>query len=673
MNILKNIKKDSKNLLIKAFRLIYTSRLLDEKIGILLKQGKSSFHMSAGGHEAIQVAAGLSIKMNEDWVFPYYRDQALCLSMGMTIKEILLGFLGKKNDPSSGGKQMPNHFGHKNLNIISVSSTVGSQFTQAVGTTLANKYKNKPGITIVCSGEGGTSQGEFYEALNWASIDKLPVIFLIQNNNYAISVPSIIQKPDGIVSAIGNTYKNLKTYKIDGCNFIKSMEIISEAYEYARNANGPVLIEADVVRLFPHSSSDNQNKYRLDEEIKEIVKKDPLFILKQEILDNKYLDERDFDQIKIEITADINKSVDEALMEEDPSKEEALQYIYSSDKKKLLLEPIISDTKEVVLIDAINIALTEEMKRNENIVVFGEDVAGGKGGVFQATRNLTKEFGIKRCFNTQLAEASIIGVGIGMALKGLKPVVEIQFGDYIWPAMSQIRNELSTMRYRSNNNFSSPLVIRVPVGGYIHGGLCHSQSIEAFFAHIPGIYIVAPSNSLDAYGLLKTAMRCNDPVLFLEHKFLYRQKFAQSCLPEKDWTFPIGKGKIKKIGNDITIITYGSILYKCIQASNSIELNNDASIEIIDMISIQPIDWDIIFTSVKKTGKVLIVHEDTKFMGLGAEIVAEISKNCYEYLDAPVERCAGKDSHIPFNNILENEVLPQIKDIELSILKLLSF
>jgi len=673
MNILKNIKNDSKNLLIKAFRLIYTSRLLDEKIGVLLKQGKSSFHMSAGGHEAIQVAAGLSMKINEDWFFPYYRDQAFCLSMGMTIKEILLGFLGKKNDPSSGGKQMPNHFGHKDLNIISASSSVGSQFLQAVGTTLANKYNNKSGITIVCCGEGGTSQGEFYEALNWAAIDKLPVIFLIQNNNYAISVPSTKQKPDGIISAIGNAYKDLKTYKVDGCDFIKSMEVISNAYQYARNSKGPVLIEADVIRLFPHSSSDNHNKYRLTEEIKENFKKDPLIILKKQIIDNKYLEEKDFNLIKDEINNNINKSVEEALLEEDPLKDEALKYIYSNDKQKPLTDPIISNRKDIVLIDAINIALKEEMQINEKIVVFGEDVAGGKGGVFQATRNLTKEFGKKRCFNTQLAEASIIGVGIGMALKGLKPVVEIQFGDYIWPAMTQLRNELSTIRYRSNNNFCAPMVIRVPVGGYIHGGLCHSQSIEAFFAHIPGIYIVAPSNSLDAYGLLKSAIRCNDPVLFLEHKFLYRQKFAQSCLPEEDWTFPIGKGKIKKVGDDITIITYGSILYKCLQASNLIELNNDVSIEIVDMISIQPIDWDIIFNSVKKTGKVLVVHEDTKFMGLGAEIVAQISNNCYEYLDAPVERCAGKDSHIPFNNILEDEVLPQVKDIELSILNLLSF
>lgn len=673
MNISTNIKKNSKNLLIKAFRLMYTSRLLDEKIGVLLKQGESSFHMSAGGHEAIQVAAGLAMQSKKDWFFPYYRDQAFCLTVGMTIKEILLGFLGRRNDPSSGGKQMPNHFGHKDLNIVSASSSVGAQFLQAVGTSLANNYNKESGITIVCCGEGGTSQGEFYEALNWASIDKLPVIFLIQNNDYAISVPSIVQKPGGVVSLIGSGYKDLKIYKVDGCDFIKSMEVINNAYDYAREKKGPVLIEANVVRLFPHSSSDNQKKYRSDKELIENLKKDPLIILKKQIKDLKYLNDEDFDLIKDEIYKNINKETEEALLEEKPSKDEAMRHIYSDKEKEILVNPIKFKETEVVLIDAINIALTEEMKRNENIVVFGEDVAGGKGGVFQATRNLTKEFGYKRCFNTQLAEASIIGVGIGMALKGLKPVVEIQFGDYIWPAMIQLRNELSTMRYRSNNSFSSPMVIRIPVGGYIHGGLCHSQSIEAFFAHIPGLLIVAPSNSLDAYGLLKSAIRGEDPVLFLEHKFLYRQKFAQSCLPEEDWTFPIGKGKIKKTGNDMTIIAYGSILYKCLQAANVIELNNDASLEIIDLISIQPIDWEIVFESVKKTGKVLIVHEDTKFMGLGAEIVAQISNNCYEYLDAPVERCAAKDSHIPFSNILEDEVLPQVKDIELSILKLLSY
>lgn len=654
---------------IEAFKLMSTSRILDKKMMNLLKQGKAFFHMGAAGHEAVQAAASMLLETGKDWLYPYYRDQVLCLGLKMPVKDVLRGFLAKKSDPSSGGRQLPHHYGYKPSNIVSSSSSVGTQFLQAVGTAIANKKTSqKPfNITVVCGGEGSTSQGEFYEAINWATVDKLPIIFLIQNNQYAISVPSKIQKPDGNISIFGKMYESLLSYKIDGCNFAESLKCLKLSINHARQ-EGPVFIDANVIRIAPHSSSDNHNLYRTDDEINNMLLKDPIIQIKKFLISNNISSDLELIALENQITKNIEKEIDDVLKEEEPSSGSAMDHIYFEKNIQRYNEKIdLNNKTEYVFIDAINKALRDEMELNEKVYVFGEDVAGGKGGVFKATRDLTKLFGEERCFNTQLAEASIIGAAIGMAIRGLKPVVEIQFGDYIWPAMAQIRNELSTMRYRSNNNFQCPIVIRAPIGGYIHGGLCHSQNIEAFFSHIPGIRVVEPSNALDAYGLLKYAIRCNDPILFLEHKLLYRQKAASNNLPIKDWELPIGHARIKKQGTNLTIITYGYLVYKTLSAVANIEKKHNVSIEIIDLISLQPIDWNILIQSIKKTNKCLIIHEDHRFMGLGAEISAELSEYCFNYLDAPIQRHTGKNVHIPYNPTLEEAVLPQVNSIERAI------
>jgi len=638
----------------------------------VLKQGKAYFHMGASGHESVQAAAALLLNLKKDWIYPYYRDTVLCLGLQMSPQNILRGFLATKNDPSSGGRQLPNHYGYKASNIVSSSSSVGTQYLQAVGTALANKKisrsSGQSSITIVCGGEGSTSQGEFYEAINWATVDKLPIVFLVQDNQYAISVPSNVQKPNGDVSAFGKMYSNLKAYNINGCNFLQSYKYMSLAFEHARLCE-PIIINSQVVRIADHSSSDDQTKYRDLQDLKNIAKRDPLYTLKKYIISESISKKNELNQIQEEITENLENDIRCILNESNPEPKSIMKYIYSENNSKNTTIGHFDDkddNNEYVFIDAVNKALREEMEINQNIYVFGEDVAGEKGGVFKATRDLTTLYGHKRCFNTQLAEASIVGVAIGMAVRGLKPVIEIQFGDYIWPAMIQIRNELSTMRYRSNNNFSCPLVIRTPIGGYIHGGLCHSQNIEAFFAHIPGIKIVEPSNALDAYNLLRVSINCDDPVLFLEHKFLYRQKIASSTLESYNVN-ELGKACVKKSGNDLTIISYGYLIYKTMNAVSNIEKKYNVKIEVIDLISIQPIDWKTIFKSIQKTNKCLIIHEDHKFMGLGAELSAEISNKCFDYLDAPIQRHAGLNVHIPYNAVLEDLALPQISSIEKSI------
>ena len=529
-------------------------------------------------------------------------------------------------------------------------------------------------MTVVCSGDGATSQGDFYEALNWASRIKAPIIFLIQNNKYAISVPIKDQRPNSEITNLGICCDSLEIVKVDGCDFIKSFDVMNKAVIRARKGNGPSLIDADVVRLLSHSASDDQRKYRSEYELNADKKRDPLkkmrdFIVKIGLVTKKQIDI--FDTEAKQIIEKQSKEAEESSM---PNKIYVQKYVFSEKIKNICFEPKILDTdKKFVIVDAINKALEDELIREKKIIVFGQDVAGNKGGVFGVTRNLTKKFGIERCFNAPLAESSIVGVAIGLSIRGYKPVIEIQFGDYIWTAMMQIRNELSTIRYRSNNTFSAPVVIRVPIGGYIHGGLCHSQNIESTFAHIPGLKIVLPSTAFDAYGLLKTAIRSDDPVLFLEHKALYRQNFAKSKLPSnKDWSLPFGKGIIRKSGKDLTIVTYGIMVQKAIEAAREI-MKNNIDVEIIDLRTINPYDFEIIKQSIKKTSKVLILHEDCQFMGFGAELAAEISDKLYKYLDGPVRRLAGKNTPIPYNWSLEEEVLPQIKDIIKTVYELAAY
>jgi 2-oxoisovalerate dehydrogenase E1 component len=604
----------------------------------------------------------------------------------MTSDEILLCFLAREGDPNSGGRQMPQHYGHKGLNIPTQSSPTGTQFLQAVGCALASvrNHEKEHGateslskapdyeVTIVGSGDGTTSQGDFHEALNWASREKAPVIFLVEDNRYAISVPVAQQCAGGRVANFGRGYDGLTTVEVDGCDLFASFHVMRDAVARARRGEGPTLVVADVVRLLPHSSSDDQRKYRAELELAEDKARDPIPALRKVILARGLATAEELAAIDVDVKKQIEASADLAEKAPFPKRDTALRHVTSEEPEPAYVEPQTAG-EGIVLVDAINRALAEELARNKDVFVFGEDVAGEKGGVFTATRGLTAKFGEDQCFNAPLAESSILGVGIGMAVRGYRPVPEIQFGDYIWTAMMQIRNELATIRYRSNNAFSCPVVVRVPVGGYIHGALCHSQNIEAIFAHIPGIKIALPSTALDAYGLLKAAIRGNDPVLFLEHKGMYRQGYAKSVLPTgTDWVLPFGKAAVRRKGSDLTVVTYGALVQRALQAASQLE-GEGIDVEVIDLRTINPVDWDLITDSVRKTSKCLVLHEDTRFMGFGAELAAEIGERCFSDLDGPVRRVAGKDTPIPYNWELEEEILVQLHDVVTGIRDLAQF
>ena len=671
-----NSRKLSPNELLNALRIMYRSRSIDNKAMRLLRQGKTFFHIAGAGHEAIQVAAGLSLDPKIDWFFPYYRDLALTLCAGVTPKDFFLQCFAKEDDPATGGKQLPCHWGSSVINLPTQSSPTGTQFLQAVGTALASVKEGKHNVSYVSSGEGTTSQGEFHEAVNWASREKLPVLFVIENNKYAISVHVEFQTggKDNSISEMMSGYANLHRSRIDGTNFAESYNAVQEAVEYIRSGKGPALIEAEVVRLLSHSSSDDQKKYRDLKELEEEAMHCPIEKLSRELIEAGLLTKEEYIKLKKEIDEEIEIAAEEASHSEDPKPQQATEHIFDESglKDSFEYENTSPSGKPIVMVDAINHALHEEMERNKNIYVFGEDVADKKGGVFTATKGLSTKFGDKRVFNSPLAEASIIGVAMGMSLAGLKPVVEIQFGDYIWPAFMQFKSEVSTMRYRSNNHWASPMVTRVAVGGYIHGGIYHSQNIESIFAHIPGIYIAYPSNAADAKGLLKTAIRLNDPVLFCEHKGLYRQSFATSPSPDSNYLVPFGKAKVVRQGEDLTVISYGVSMWDSVIAAKKLE-DEGYSVEVIDIRTIIPLDEETIFNSVRKTGKAIVIHEDTFTAGFGAEIAARISDSCFRFLDGPVKRIAAKDSHIPYAPILENMILPNREIIYKGIKELLKF
>ncbi len=664
----------TKEELISVLRTMLLSRAIDDKLMKLLKQGKVFFHIGCSGHEAIQVAMAKALKPGYDWAYPYYRSIAFSLALGIKPEEIFLHSFGKADDPFTGGRQMPGHFGSRSLNIPTQSSPTGSQYLQAVGCALASVKLGKDEVTVVSSGEGATSEGEFHEAVNWASREKLPVIFLIENNRWAISVPVENQTAGegGSIYEMTKGYKNLLRLKVDGTNYLEANVAAVSAVKYARSKQGPVLIEADVVRLLPHSSSDDHRKYRSAEELEAEKQKDPILRFKNLLIEKGVLTELAFKELEKEVHDRVDEAAAWAETAPDPKPESALLNVFSDsiNRTDIEYEKNQNPGKPIVMVDAINHALKEEMERHSNMYIFGEDVADPKGGVFTATKGLSTKFGTERVFNSPLAEASIVGVAIGMALRGLKPVVEIQFADYIWPAMQQIRDELATIRYRSNGVWSAPVVIRTACGGFIHGGLYHSQNIEGFFAHCPGLYIVYPSNAADAKGLLKTAIHLDDPVLFLEHKGLYRQTFAMAPEPDIDYMIPFGKAAIKQEGNDLTIVTWGLMVHESIKAAQELK---DYSIEIIDVRTIIPLDKETIFNSVKKTGKVLIVHEDTLTAGFGAEIAALISDNCFQYLDGPVKRLAAHDTHIPYHPNLENFILPNKEKIKKAIQEIIEF
>jgi 2-oxoisovalerate dehydrogenase E1 component len=666
----------TKNELMNILRIMNLSRTIDHKVMTLLKQGKAFFHIAGAGHEATQTAFGLAMQKGVDWAFPYYREMCFMLALGIKPEDMFLMFLGKAEDPTTGGRQMPCHWASKECNVPTQSSPTGTQFLQAVGAALTLNRQKINGVVYVSGGEGSTSEGEFHEAVNWASREKLPVVFVIQNNKWAISVPVDNQTAGKNASIIEmmKGYDNLLRIEVNGTDFLQTNAAAQSAFKYARQGKGPVLVEAHVVRLFSHSSSDDQKKYREAEQLQEDLKRDPIELFTNLLIKKEILTELANQEFKKEISYHVNEAADWALKQSDPDVATATRFVLDESGKRDRLEYYTgkTDGKSIVMVDAINHALREEMEHNDKIYLFGEDVADKKGGVFTATRGLSTKFGGERVFNTQLAEASIMGAAIGMALSGLKPCIEIQFGDYIWPAFMQMRDELVMYRYRSNNLFEAPVVIRVAVGGYIHGGHYHSQNIEGFFSHMPGLLIAYPSNASDAKGMLKTALRLNDPVLFLEHKGLYRQSYATSPEPDADYLVPFGKAKVVKEGNDLSIITYGAMVHESKYAVNKLT-EEGFSIEIIDIRTIAPLDIETIFSSVKKTGKAIVIHEDTLTAGFGAEITALIIDNCFEFLDGPVKRMGAEDVPIPFHPVLENAVMPARDKIYKSVKQLLQY
>lgn len=670
---------------------MYMSRAVDDREILLKRQNKIFFQVSAAGHEAAQTAAGMALRAGHDWFFPYYRDRALALALGVTAEEMLLQAVGAARDPASGGRQMPSHWSSPDLHIFTGSSPTGSQFLQAAGAAQAKRYLNPDSdeITLVCGGEGATSEGEFWEMINAACLERLPLLILIEDNGYAISVPVDYQTPGGKIGRLLEGFPGLLRLEADGTNFVESYEALSEAANYCRAGQGPALVHAFVTRPYSHSLSDDERFYKTQAERTDEASRDPLKTFPEFLLREGILERAELDAIKGEIDAHMQRVTDVVLQEKPPSPGTTLRYLYSEKvdpcSSAFHKEPTFTGEPRT-MVDTINHTLAEEMRRDERVLVFGEDVADcsheeylsdlkGKGGVFKVTHGLQREFGSQRCFNTPIAEAAIIGRSIGLATRGLKPVPEIQFFDYIWPAMMQIRDELANIRWRSNNGFSCPMVIRVPIGGYLTGGsVYHSQSGEVTFTHIPGLRVVFPSNALDACGLLRTAIRSDDPVLFLEHKKLYREPYNRSPHPGVDYTIPFASAKVVRHGQSLTVVTYGALVQKALLAAHQLESRlPGATIEVIDLRSLAPYDWETISSSVKKTSRVVIAHEDTLSWGYGAEIAARIADELFSYLDAPVGRVAALDTWVAYSPTLEDEILPQTDDLVKECTRLLKF
>src|SRR5215472_2189996 len=694
--------------LIRIYHMMYLSRRLDDREIQLKRQNKIYFQISSAGHEAVTAAAALLLRPGVDWLYPYYRDRALCLLLGVTPLETLLQAVGAKNDPSSGGRQMPSHWGHTRWNIVSKSSCTGTQFVQATGAAEATVYyeryvkalvqaKGAPlgehvtheaeEIVYVSSGDGATSEGEFWESLNVACAKKLPMFYLVEDNGYAISVPIEVQTAGGSIARLTKSFPNLHVAECDGTDPLESYAVCKEAIRYVRDRRGPALVHASVTRPYSHSLSDDEKLYKSPEEREAEAHRDPLSKFSLFLIREGLMDQKEIEALEAEVDREVREAADQALGAEPPEVSSILTNVYSPSvdptSAGFAAEPKAQGAPKT-MVEMVAATLQDEMGRDERILVFGEDVADasreealrevkGKGGVFKATAGLQRKYGADRVFNTPLAEASIVGRAIGMATRGLKPVAEIQFFDYIWPAMMQIRDELSVMRWRSNGNFKSPAILRVAIGGYLTGGaVYHSQSGESIFTHCPGLRVVMPSTALDVAGLLRTSIRCDDPVMFLEHKHLYRQPYNRSEYPGPDFTIPFGQARVVKEGTDVSIITYGAFVHRAEVAAAQLQ-RDGISAEILDLRSLSPYDWEGICASVRKTHRVIVAYEDMLSWGYGAELAARIADELFDELDAPVKRISATDTFCAYQPKLEDAILPQTDDITSAVIHLLEY
>ncbi len=670
----------SRDQLLAAWRTMLLSRRVDDKEVQLKRQNKIFFQISGAGHEAILTAAGMVLRPGHDWFYLYYRDRALCLQMGMTAADMLLSAVGAERDPNSGGRQMPSHWGSPSMHIVSTSSPTGTQFLQAVGSAEASMRQRlldgtmTDEVTLVTTGDGTTSQGEFWESLNTSCNLKLPIVYLVEDNGYAISVPVEVGTAGGSISKLVKGFPGLYIQEVDGCDLIASYEAMSRAVQYARERQGPAFVHAKVIRPYSHSLSDDETMYRPAEEREVDAARDPLKTFPAWLQQHGFATEEELAVIADGVEAELLLATDDALMATQPDASTVYHAVYSPDVDPTGEQFDTEDDphftgSETTMVDLLNQCMKDEMRRDSRILMFGEDVADasraevldrvkGKGGVFKVTWGLQKEFGSTRVFNSPLAEANIVGRAIGLALRGFKPVVEIQFFDYIWPAFMQIRDELATMRWRSNNAFAAPVVIRTTYGGYIRGGVYHSQTGASLFTHTPGLRVVCPSTALDASGLLRTAIRCDDPVIFLEHKHLYRQTYNKAMNPGANFMIPFGKARLARTGTDVTVVTYGATVQRALAAANQMA-DEGVSAEVIDLRTLSPWDKETVFASVRKTNRVIVGYEDAMSWGYGAEIAAAIADECFAHLDAPVMRVASADTFVGYAPQLEDAILPQ--------------
>jgi 2-oxoisovalerate dehydrogenase E1 component len=690
----------SREALLDVYRCMVRSRRLDDKEIQLKNQSQAFFQISGAGHEAVLVAAGLTLKPGYDWFHAYYRDRALCLQLGVTPLEMLLASVGADNDPSNGGRQMPSHWGHRAFNIVAGSSATTTQVLQAVGAAEAGviysrveaiadgaEHFKHDEIVYTSLGEGSTSEGEFWEALNAACVKHLPVLFLVEDNGYAISVPVEIETAGGDISRLVRSFPGLQVQSIDGTDFFASLRALRDATAYVRARKGPALVHARVIRPYSHSLSDDEKLYKTPGEREAEARRDPIRRFSEFLISSAIATAEELSSLDAEILREIDEAAQAALKAPKPPRGSAARYVYSPDvdpTSDAFSGPARPEGKPETMVDAINRTLKDEMALNPHIVVFGEDVADasrrdalsqvkGKGGVFKVTHGLQRLFGDDRVFNTPIAEASIIGRAVGMATRGLKPVVEIQFFDYIWPAMMQLRNEMSMLRYRTGNHWSCPMVVRVPIGGYLRGGgPYHSQSGESIFAHCPGIRIAYPSSAADAVGLLRTAIRCDDPVMFLEHKHLYRQTYNKGEYPGKDFMIPFANANLRREGTDVLLITWGALVQRSLVAAQHAE-KHGVQTAVLDLRTLMPYDWTAIAAHVKRINRVVVAHEDQLTCGFGAEIAARIAGELFEYLDAPVRRVAALDTPVAYSPDLEDEILPQSADILAAIRDIASY